>query len=99
MASIGAKPYRYSRSRGVYRGISPKRKWGAVEFGLRYAHLDLSDDTINGGKADETSLGATWIVNETVRIQLNHSRQQARPNRNGLDQDYAVTALRVQLNI
>ncbi len=97
--AIGGEPYRYSRSRGVYRGLVPKAEWGALELALRYGELDLEDGSVTGGEGREFTVGAGWLISDQVRVQLNHSRIVTQPNRNGLDENYNVTGIRVQVRI
>ena len=98
-ASLGAKPYKYSRSRGVFRSIQPQRDWGALEFGLRYADLDLNEGSVTGGRSRELTAGVSWIVNDVARLQFNYSQLDADPDRNGIQQSYDVLGLRLRVRI
>ncbi len=69
---------RYSRSSGVIGGVKPRSDWGAVEVGLRFATLDLNDDTVNGGRMDSWTVGVNWYLRENVRLMFNYVAVDAR---------------------
>ena len=98
MTTFGAEPYRYSKSRGVYRGVEPKHSWGAIEIALRLAELDLQSPGVNGGIAKETSFGLAWVINDRAQLQLNHARIRTLET-NAADPNYALTGLRFQWQI
>ncbi len=62
---------RYSRSSGSFRGVKPKRDWGAVELALRISDLDLNDETVTGGEATQLSAGITWYLRQNARLMFN----------------------------
>ncbi len=97
--NLGASAYRYSRSRGVFRGPRTRAAWGALELSARYSRLDLEDRTVAGGAQVEKTLGASWTYNDNLRLMLNVSEIEATPTRRGVEESVTVTALRVQLKI
>jgi phosphate-selective porin OprO/OprP len=68
------RPYR----NGTFQRIRPKANfdgkqgWGAVELAARYSVLDLDDDGINGGVADDWTLGVNWYLNANSHVSLNY---------------------------
>ena len=98
-AMLGGGGYRYSRSRGVFSAEPPEGSWGGLELAARYGWLDLGDGSLAGGNAREATIGLTWLARKQLRLQLNHSRVTASPDRNGRDVRYDVTGLRIQLSI
>jgi len=68
----------YSRSRGAFTRVKPKKNFlgeegglGAWELAARYSHLDLEDAGINGGELDNFTIGANWHLNPNTRVMLN----------------------------
>ncbi len=45
--------------------------WGAWQVAVRYSHADLSDLDIDGGVADEVTLGLNWYWNAYAKLQVN----------------------------
>lgn len=97
--TVGAKDYRYSRSRGVFRRVRPKASWGALELSLRYAELDLTDDGVEGGRQIERGIGVTWIHSRQLRVMGNIARIEARPNRDGEDEEVDLFGLRLVMRL
>jgi phosphate-selective porin OprO/OprP len=52
----------------------PQGKKGALEIALRMSHLDLNDldADVEGGSADNVTLGLNWYANDNVRIMFNY---------------------------
>lgn len=79
----------YSASEGEFGRVIPKRKWGAVEVGLRYSTMDLDDvttvDPIKGGIAKNTTFGLTWFMNPNHKILVNvtsvNNNENAKPGK------------------
>ena len=94
--TFGARPYRYSHSRGNFRSVRPDADWGSLEVLVRAASLDLNDGSITGGKQRELTVGASWIYNDYLRFRLALTDIDASPNRNGIDESVTLTTLRVQ---
>lgn len=65
----------YSVSEGEFGRVVPTRSAGAVEVGLRFSALDLSDETavdpIKGGGAKNATLGVTWFMNVNHKLMFN----------------------------
>jgi len=98
-AFLTGENYRYSRSRGVVRGVEPKRNWGAIEVSARQSSLDLSDSTVLGGEQKQTTIALTWFAKENFRIALNFSRFDVDPNSNGVTEDGTLWLVRAQAAI
>jgi phosphate-selective porin OprO/OprP len=45
--------------------------WGAWQAALRYSHIDLSDDDIQGGVANDVTLALVWYFNAYTNLQFN----------------------------
>jgi len=91
---ITGEGYRYSRSRGVFNGIRPKGRWGALELSARYSTLDLSE--ADGGQQDQWSAALSWYPRPPLRTTLAYSRFDAQPNADGVDESGSVLTLRLQ---
>lgn len=70
-----SRPYR----NGAFQRIRPKSNfdgkgggWGALEVAARYSVLDLDDDGIAGGVADDVTLGANWYLNPSAHVSANY---------------------------
>lgn len=72
----------YDRRQGVIGRVKPFRNfslfrhrygsgWGAWQVALRYSFLDLSDEDIRGGIADNLTFGLVWYLNPHAALQLN----------------------------
>ena len=46
---------------------------GAWQIGIRYNHLDLNDQGINGGILDNLTAGVNWFWNPNMKWQFNYS--------------------------
>ncbi len=63
---------------GVFGRVRPKTNFdgkdgtGAFEAAVRYSVVDLDDDGVDGGVADDWTLGVTWYVNPNARIMVNY---------------------------
>ncbi|MGH9340982.1 MAG: OprO/OprP family phosphate-selective porin [Acidobacteriota bacterium] len=69
----------YSNSSGAFGSVRPRSNFlsgsgnsGAWELAVRYSHLDLTDETIMGGKLDDFTLGLNWYLNPNARIMWNY---------------------------
>lgn len=75
----------YSRKTGVFERVRPHTNFfkpgkcggwsgsGAWQVGFRYNHLDLNDETLNGGILDNYTLGLNWFWNPNMKWQFNYS--------------------------
>ena len=57
--------------------------WGAFEAAARYSSVDLSDELIEGGKMDITSLGLNWWLTQVAQFSINY--RYINLNENGID--------------
>jgi len=78
---------RYGRTSGTFSGVRPERKWGAVEFALRYSGIDLVDAGIAGGDGNDLTVGANWYLGRNVRLMFNYVRVDSDQRGTGLDDD------------
>ena len=62
----------YARALGQAGGILPTRRFGAVELVLRYSHVNLTDDLIDGGALDKWSFGANWWLSPQWKLGLSY---------------------------
>jgi phosphate-selective porin OprO/OprP len=63
----------YLKRNGVFHSLPVAKStsaggWGAVEFAVRYSHLNLSDNEIDGGVMDIASIGASWWLTRTFAV-------------------------------
>jgi len=57
----------YNKSLGAFSGFAPthpvrirNRTWGALELGVRYSYIDLTDGPIEGGRMSILMPGVNW---------------------------------------
>jgi phosphate-selective porin OprO/OprP len=76
----------YNRQSGVFNRVVPKENfnrgrgtWGAWQIGARFDWLDLNSGTqsaagsiVNGGNAQDMTLGLNWFFNPNARLQFNY---------------------------
>ena len=63
---------RYSFTSGTFQGVKPRRKWGAVEVGVRYSTLDLDNSGVTGGDGKDWTIGLNWYLRENLRLMFNY---------------------------
>jgi phosphate-selective porin OprO/OprP len=54
-------------AQSVYQG-----GWGAFEAAVRYSSLDLSDQSIEGGRMNTSSIGLNWWLTQVIQFSLNY---------------------------
>ncbi len=89
----------YSRSKGAFDRVKPftnffrvrtgdgiQNGWGAWEVAYRYSYIDLVDNGVgvNGGVADDHTLGLNWYLNPYTRVMWNYVLSSSTP-------EYGVT--------
>ena len=84
----------YIRASGYAGGLTPKRRWGALELALRYSHLDLTDGPLDGGKLDKWSYNLSWWASAQWKIGLSYG--DADLDRGGLLGNTRMLLARVQ---
>ena len=63
----------------MFSRVKPKSNFledggmGAVELGLRYSTMDLSDSGINGGELEDWTAGVNWYLNPNTLVRLNYA--------------------------
>lgn len=67
----------YDRSSGKYRRITPNSMVGdggigAWEIAARYSEMDLSSESILGGKERNVTIGLNWWLNRSLMLRLNY---------------------------
>jgi phosphate-selective porin OprO/OprP len=69
----------YDRAAGVFTRVQPRRELslrggglGALELGVRYSHVDLSDGPVRGGVMDLGTIGLTWYWNPYAKMKFNY---------------------------
>ncbi len=76
----------YSKKTGAFEKVRPYTNFfkpnkcngsisgmGAWQVGVRYNHLDLNDQGINGGILDNLTAGMNWFWNPNLKWQFNYS--------------------------
>ncbi|RLA21237.1 MAG: porin [Gammaproteobacteria bacterium] len=63
--------------KGAFGGVTPKEivgrgGIGAWQLAARYSTLNLNDKDINGGEADNMTLGVNWFPTPTLRFSANY---------------------------
>ncbi len=69
---------RYAASRGVFTGVVPDSKWGALELAARYGELDLNSAGVVGGSEENVAAGLNWYIRRNVRWMFNYVHVDAR---------------------
>jgi phosphate-selective porin OprO/OprP len=71
------RPFR--RSMGVFDRVIPHHNfnpadggWGAWELAVRYSHVDLNDEDLDGGRLKDVTAGVNWYLHPNAKIQLNY---------------------------
>jgi phosphate-selective porin OprO and OprP len=67
----------YDARGGTFGRIAPRRPFGqggpgAIELGLRFSRLDLTDEDVVGGVEDNLALGLNWYPTPNVRFMVNY---------------------------
>lgn len=79
--NVTGESHNYSNSSGTFGWIKPNSKFtknggtGAWQVGLRFSKFDASGNTVAANttdKANATTLGATWFLNDNARVMLNY---------------------------
>lgn len=71
---VTGEKHGYSRSTGTPLGPRIGKKGGAIELAARYSELDLDDASLDRGRASIANIGATWYLNQNVRVLANYAR-------------------------
>jgi phosphate-selective porin OprO/OprP len=87
----------YDVRRGVFGRIRPRRRFGAVQLAVRWSRLDLVDSGIEGGEADDLTLGLNWYLSPNLRILFNFVRVDAELSRSLASDDPRIFQWRLQL--
>ncbi|MBD3868051.1 MAG: hypothetical protein IFK94_07995 [Acidobacteria bacterium] len=94
----------YSMDSGEWGAVNPKGKRGALELALRASNVNLNDFDagVEGGEADNITLGLNWYANDHVRMMFNYIKQDNDEFADGdgdflPDDDLDIIAVRFQL--
>ena len=55
--------------------------WGAWQAGVRYSHLDLTDDNIAGGEGESVTVALNWIWSKKRQVAIQLRARRDRPAR------------------
>jgi phosphate-selective porin OprO/OprP len=91
---VTGERHRYSRSLASFGGVRPRSDWGAVELGVRWSMLDLTDQGVLGGEADTITAGVSWWIRENARLMFNYIRVDAKLSGSLVSDEPQVFALR-----
>lgn len=69
---VRGEPRDYDTETGSFGRVKLGRHRMAVELGLRYTHLDLTDGSVDGGVFDRSSAGVTWYGPYNLRAQIDY---------------------------
>lgn len=66
----------YKADKGVFDGIRPNKNfgrdgWGAFEVAARVSGIDLTDNTVKGGKERNAAFTFNWYLNPFMRMSAN----------------------------
>lgn len=91
---VTGERHRYSRSLATFGGVRPRSDWGALEVGVRWSTLDLTDSGVLGGEADDVTVGVSWWIRENARLMFNYVRVDAKQSGTLLSDEPQIFALR-----
>jgi len=69
---ITGEHHRYSKTRGTFGGVHPRHCWGALELATRWSWIDLTDESVLGGKSTDITAGVNWWLRENMRLMFNY---------------------------
>lgn len=91
---VTGERHRYSRSRATFGGVRPRSDWGALELGVRFSMLDLTDAGVLGGEAEDITAGVSWWLRENLRLMFNYVHVDAKQSGTLLSDDPQIFQLR-----
>lgn len=100
--AITGEHHAYNKQKGAYGRIIPRDPWGpngrgAWELAARWSFLDLNDESVEGGRLENGTLGLNWYLNQFTKMQFNYIYSSLeRPA--GVDSNANIFALRAQLD-
>jgi phosphate-selective porin OprO/OprP len=91
----------YNIENGTFGRIKPRRSVGSAgigawEMALRFSELDLNDQLITGGKANNITLGLNWYPDNNIRFMFNYIRADTDKNAENIDLD--IMQMRAQID-
>ncbi|MGE3316422.1 MAG: OprO/OprP family phosphate-selective porin [Planctomycetaceae bacterium] len=92
----------YNQNNGVFGRVKPIHQFGsegcgAWEVAMRWSHLDLSDNNIQGGELDNVTAGLNWYLNQFTKFQFNYLHAFLDRSPRG-QSDADIVALRAQVD-
>jgi len=80
----------YRKRSGLFNPLPVARPvnqggWGAFEAAARFSSVDLTDDLVEGGKMDISSLGLNWWLTQVAQFSINY--RHINLSENGIDGD------------
>lgn len=96
---LTGESYVYSFPSGLFSNISPihNKSWGAWEVLAQWSHLNLDDEDVHGGRANNATLGLDWYPNNFFEFKLDYVHVMANPTKDGRDANDNIVALRTQV--
>lgn len=91
---VTGERHRYSRSLATFGGVRPRSAWGALELGVRWSMLDLTDNGVLGGDATNFTVGISWWIRENARLMFNYVNVDAKLSGTLVSDQPQVFALR-----
>jgi phosphate-selective porin OprO/OprP len=88
----------YNRNAGLFEGVSPRSDWGAVELAVRASQIDLRDETVDGGRARNLTMGVNWYIRSNVRLMFNYVYVDGKQPGTGFAADPQIFQLRLQVH-
>ena len=93
----------YKRNKGVLGRVKPDRPFtrcggvGAWELAGRCSHLNLTNDTVQGGRLTDLTFGLNWYLNDFTKFQFNYIHAFLDSPVNG-DSNADILGLRAQVD-
>lgn len=94
----------YDHTQGRFSRLTPYSNFGwgegtgAWEMALRYSHLDLDAQDIEGGREWNATVGINWYVNPNIRFMANYIVVNSEPDAAGEEDDPRIIQVRGQYN-
>jgi len=89
----------YDVDRGVFGRIRPRSRWGAVQLAARWSTLNLVDAGVEGGKANDYSVGVNWYLSSNLRVMFNFIQVDGRLPRSLESDNPRIFQWRVQFTL
>ena len=92
----------YRDRKGEFGPVTPKSivgkgGVGAWELGVRYSHLDLNDEDIQGGEESNVTVGVNWYATPNIRFMFNYIHVDTNDTNNRVIDDPDIFQVRAQI--